>query len=133
MNSLSLKINVQNNSLVPTIEQKEQIHAFLFEKSSCYVTFAKEKKPRSNQESRYYWGVIVAMIAEETGYTDEEVHEFLKTKFLKKEMLIGRDHLAIGVSTATLTTVEFEKYCSEVRQWASAELSLYIPLPSEYV
>lgn len=131
MNTLSLKINVQNNSLVPTQEQKEQISYFLFGKSSCCVTFSKEKKPRSNQESRYYWGVIVAIISEETGYTDEEVHEFLKTKFLKKEMLIGRDHLAIGVSTATLTTEEFEKYCSEIRQWSSLELSLYLPLPNE--
>jgi hypothetical protein len=94
------------------------------------IVVRKRRKPRSDPQNRYYWGVVVAMLADYTGYTTEEMHEALKWKFLRKP---SDDHRLPDTvrSTAELTTVEFERYCSDVRQWASEELTFSIPEPNE--
>lgn len=86
---------------------------------------------RSDRQNRYYWGIVVREVASHTGYTDEEAHEILKHLFLSRVALIGEGSVTIARSTKHLNTVEFEEYLSKVRQWASRELSVYLPLPNE--
>lgn len=93
------------------------------------LTIKKRVKERTNRENKYYWSVIVEILADHTGYTKDEVHECLKLKFLSEEDV--RTGLVKLGSTADLSTIEFEKFCSDVRQWASRDLSCYIPLPNE--
>ena len=45
--------------------------------------YSPSGKQRSNQQSRYYWGIVVQILSEHTGFTKDEVHELLKRKFLK--------------------------------------------------
>ena len=75
---------------------------------------------RSNQQCRYYFGVIVDMISQELGYEPEETHEILKLKFLKP---MGK------TNTVHLTTTEFNTYIEKIQIWASLDLSLIIPDP----
>lgn len=78
----------------------------------------KRKKPRSLGENSYFHAVVCTILADELGYTPQEVKGVLKWKFKIK-------------STADLSTVEFEKFMKDVREWASIELSIYIPSPHE--
>lgn len=99
-------------------------------KDGDYVlTIKKKVKPRSLNENAYHHGVIVKILADHTGYTPAEMHDCLKLKFLSEEDV--RTGLVKLGSTAELSTLEFERYCTEVRQWASADLGCYIPLPNE--
>ena len=98
------------------------------------VTIDKLRGKRSIQQNRYYFGVPIKLIAEHTGYTKDETHELLKYKFLTETIwLEGKATQVITVtkSTTDLTTVEMEEYLSEIRQWASLELSCYVPEPNE--
>ena len=99
------------------------------------VSLSKFRKSRSDNENRYYWGVVVAMLASELGYTSEEMHEILKGLFLSSLESFERNGKRIEVriveSTADLSTVEFEQFLAKIRQWASLELGIYIPLPNE--
>jgi hypothetical protein len=89
------------------------------------------RKDRSSQENKYYWSVPVTLISEHTGYTPDEVHEFLKLKFLSKIIvMVGKDE-RIPRSSTELSTLEWEKWMTEIREWAAQELSLSIPLPKE--
>ena len=91
------------------------------------VIVRRPKKTRTDSQRKYYFGVIVALIAEEIGENKNVVHEQLKVKFLydlSGEMPKVR-------STSDLTTVEEEEYHSEIRMWASEFLNIYIPLPNE--
>ncbi|MAF42610.1 MAG: hypothetical protein CMI54_00385 [Parcubacteria group bacterium] len=119
--------NVQKGKFVITNREKflEEIQGL--EGKRITVTIEKYKKPRSNEENRYYRGVIVKILADELGYSHEEMHEILKEKFLK----VHDDKFTWTQSTAKLSTVEFEDLCKKVRMWASAELQIYIPLPNE--
>ena len=102
-----------------------------------YELTVKEKKTkRSLQQNKYYWGVPIELISEHTGHTPDEVHELLKTVFLKKHLDIefkngSIERYSIVRSTTSLNTKEMEEYQSNIRVWASSELGLYIPEPNE--
>lgn len=85
------------------------------------------KKSRSDNQNRYLWGVVYKIIANETGHTEEEVHEHMKWQFLRKRG--GR--LETVKSTTNLTTIEFEEYTENIRRFAATKLNIQIPLPNE--
>lgn len=95
------------------------------------VIVQRHRKQRSGQQNKYLWGCVYPMISEHTGYSIDEVHDICKLKFNKKVVSVGKDEITIGVSTATLTTVDFKEYISKIVIWASQELSIYIPEPSQ--
>lgn len=98
------------------------------EGKECEVTVRAPIKDRSVKQNKYYWAVIVAMIAEFMGERDKKyVHEQLKAKFLMD--FSGK--LPVIKSSADLSTLEFEEYQSTIREWASEDLEIYIPLPNE--
>jgi hypothetical protein len=98
------------------------------------VTVAEGRGKRSDAQNRYYWGIVMKLISDTTGYTPEEVHEFLKEKFLtdKKHIVIGGEERDIEKATTTrLTTKEFEEYIENIRAFASMELQINVPSPNE--
>jgi hypothetical protein len=94
------------------------------------VTVKRRTKPRSNAQNRYYWGVIIPLLSDYTGYEHEEMHNALKMLFLRKPAH-APDLPDTLRSTSDLTTQEFESYVERVRRWASIEFLLSIPLPNE--
>lgn len=99
------------------------------------VTIERLRATRSQQQNKFYWGVIVQLLADYTGYTPDEMHEVLKAKFLPKRFAVCdgngevRDELVIGGSSAALNTVEFGEYCDAIQQWAAETLGVVIPDP----
>ena len=81
---------------------------------------------RSNNQNRYYFGIVIKILGDELGYMPDEMHEALKWKFLRKG---GK--LETVKSTSSLTTIEFEQYLELVRIWALRDLGINIPLPNE--
>jgi hypothetical protein len=100
-------------------------------KGEVQLTITRRKKIRSSAENAYYWGVIVPMVAEEMGLIPDEAHDYLKSLFLKIGYESKGKRYELARSTAILSTEEFEAYAEKCRQWASAELNVYIPLPNE--
>ena len=99
------------------------------------IRIERLRATRSQRQNAWYWGVIVQMLADHTGYTPDEMHEVLKAKFIPKRFAVAdgngevRDELVIGGSTAVLNTVEFGEYCEAIRGWAAVDLSVVIPDP----
>lgn len=92
------------------------------------VIVARERKHRTNPQNRYYWGVVVALLSDNTGYTPDEMNDLLKWRFNRWH----RDNLPDTVkSFKDLSTVEFEEKMSQIRVWASVDLAVYIPEPNE--
>jgi hypothetical protein len=83
---------------------------------------------RSSRANRYYWGVVMALLSRELGYTAEEVHDAMKAKFR------GREDITTGLVIAKSTRVnsaEFWAYVEQVREWSHQFLGVYIPAPNE--
>jgi hypothetical protein len=94
------------------------------------ITVKKHKSQRSNQQLRYYFGVIVKMLADHTGYTKDEMHDELKAMFNKVPSKIRAGEWIVK-STSELPTDKFETYEEEIRRWALITFNLPIPLPNE--
>jgi len=85
------------------------------------------RKYRSNNENRYYWGVVIKLLSENTGYNENEMHDALRMLFLRDDS----KKIPTLRSTTSLSTVEFEDYLMKIRMWSDQELSCFIPLPNE--
>ena len=59
------------------------------EGSDVEVVVREIKKTRSSPQNRYYWGVVLKLISEKTGYTREEIHEMLRLLYLREQTPIG--------------------------------------------
>ena len=95
------------------------------------ITGRKVYKGRSNNQNRYYWGVVLSVLSQHTGHTQDELHEILKYKFNRQFVELGGKHYPVGGSTTELETIQFEEYLEKVRLWAVTELGCEIPLPNE--
>jgi hypothetical protein len=101
------------------------------------VMILRRRATRSLAQNRYYFGVIVKLLSDHTGYTTDEMHDVLKAKFLPKRLTFAdgngevKDEFVIGGSTVRLTKDQFgEEYCEPIKRWA-AELGVIIPDPNE--
>src|SRR5437016_3327127 len=115
------------------LKDREGFHALIqsLEGKEVQLTLERFRMRRSNQQSRYYWGVIVALLADHCGYEPEEMHEALKAKFLRDRANEEVGDLPKIRSSASLDTVAFSDYCAKCQQLA-AELGLYVPSPNEF-
>ena len=127
------------------IKEKEKFLEFLkkLEEKEVILSVEQKRKIRSNEQNRYFHGVIVKMIAIETCGEDFTESDFEGIKYALKAEHLGTEPVHIGKktwfkakSTADLTTVEFEDLNRKCRQWAATMpedggLGLYIPLPNE--
>lgn len=101
-------------------------HLASLEGKKIQAIVRKYKTTRSNEQNRYYWGVVIKILGEEFGYMPEEIHEALKWKFLRKG---GK--LETVNSTTSLNTTEFEIFLEKVRIWVLTDFQVKIPLPNE--
>jgi hypothetical protein len=95
--------------------------------NSYVVEIQRAASKRSLNQNRYYWGVVVDLFAQNTGYTKEESHQELASLFLAYEAHGKR----FARSTTTLTTLEFEQYTEKCRMWMQENLGIHVPLPNE--
>jgi len=96
-------------------------------KEGYFCEVAKRKVKRSNNQNRYYHGIVIKMFSQEIGQIPEETHQDLAKHFLTYENN-GKKYTK---STTQLNTVEFENYLEQCRQLASKHYGMYIPLPNE--
>lgn len=125
------KLASNRKLLAKTIEE--------FNGKEITITIENKKKKRSNEQNKYYWGVIIKLIQnaikEEWGErkTSLEVHEMLKAKFNFTEHVNEGtgEILLIGKSTTENTTTQQEEYQEDCRIFAKEWFNIEIPLPNE--
>lgn len=92
------------------------------------VEVRKYRRSRTIQQNKFYFGVVLPILADHTGYSADEMHDALKLKFLLDRE--RNDELPTVKSTTSLTTQEFIEYIEAIRLLA-AEMGVYIPEPNE--
>ena len=122
--------SINKGQLVAPVEYFNHLRTFK-EAEPVEVTVEKYRKTRSGNQNRYFHGVIVKMISDETGYEVDEVKEMIRMLFLSYELKVGDEIVKVGRSTASLNTAEFEELNSQCRRWASQTIGLFLPEPGE--
>ena len=94
---------------------------------------------RSNQENRFYWGVVVQLVMERMNeygneWDKKQTHAFLLDEFSPVEVL-GPGGEVIGTKggrSSDKNSEEFsDEYIEKIRRFAAEKLELIIPYPNE--
>lgn len=114
------------------VADREQFDRYLTSlQGMVEVVVKKWRKNRSLDQNAWYWGVILRLIADHTGYDSNELHEIYKIRFLEsREVDFEGTRYHIIKTTTKLSTVEFGEYLEKVIQHA-AELEIVIPPPQK--
>jgi hypothetical protein len=105
-----------------TLLDREQFDNAISKLQGEYYIELKETGVRSSQQNNYYWNAV-RIIAEELGYTENEMHSTIKNHFE-----IESTHFEIE-STKTLSTKEFASFIERLVRWSAIELNIIIPDP----
>lgn len=114
---------------------RHQIQKFkLGEMVSMYVSSRRPK--RSMQQNRYYWGVYLPMIAQETGEKDlDRLHRLFSGKFLTESIVeVLGEKVRMVKSTASLSKSEFSEYIMAIEADTGVEApptANYFDLPPQ--
>lgn len=116
-----------------SLEDPDKFRDYLMglENKEIALSVKRAEYQRTTPENRYYWGVIVRMVADEMAIIPDEAHDFLKGLFLKVGVEVGGKRYEIVKSSADLSIGDFEDYCEKCRNWGGSELGIHIPVPNE--
>jgi hypothetical protein len=88
----------------------------------------EHKAKRSGDQNKRYWAILddisVNAWIEGRQYSSQAWHEFFKRKFIGFEET--PDGGLVGISTKTLSTVEFAEYSNKIEAYAATELGVEI-------
>jgi hypothetical protein len=106
-------INIKDGNI--TWKSEDHKNLFLkwlrqFDDNQYRLCIEDVKEKRSDQQNRYYWGVYLPLISEETGHTTEELHSLFKGMFLSEVKSILGKPTRISKSTSKLKKGEFCEY-----------------------
>jgi len=128
-NQFTLPIVVDDGQMEANSITRERLEKWLFGYTGkLYATYDKRKPKRSLNINRYYWGVVLPVVSEDTGHTKEELHTLFKSMFLVIEIrkVLDKD-VRIIRSTTDLTTGEFMQYLDKI----AAEVDIQLPNPED--
>jgi len=142
MQELIFKAEVDENGKLSKIYQKGLFEQTLnhYAGKNIRIRIAKWTKTRSLPQNSYYWGVLIPQVIgalvdngiNRSDLNSEIVHDMLKMKFLKRELVSKEGEVIEYVlQTSKLTTEEFSIYIDDIVQWSAETLSYVIYLPSE--
>jgi hypothetical protein len=100
------------------------------------VTLESERLQRTTQQNRWYWAMVVPLVAgylskgREVPLSNDQAHYVLKSAF------IGVVETPLGPapkSSRKLSIEEFSLYCDKIVSHAAAEWGMNIPAPGERI
>lgn len=110
---------------------RERLHRYVGR--DVWVEVHKEPTPgiRSNGQNRYYWGVVIRAICEETGNDPESVHwgmkrEAVRVGVLTPEYITLGDQLIEAEPTTVTDSETFSRYVSWVIDFARTKLGVHV-------
>lgn len=102
----------------------------------CLVTVERVYNKRSNQQNRYYHGVVIPLCCRglrELGHevNEEDTHEILKSLFNKKEFINKEtgESTMYGGSTTKMATIDMMEYIKDIQEFGDSYLGIFIPDP----
>ena len=138
-----MNIYTNTNDINKAVEQFRQLLLQAKDKGVTNVVYSapKQVKPnRSQQQNAYLWGVVYKSILDHfiaTGiyeYSSEDLHEFLKARFLTHKGKVlddGENIMVVGVRSNNLDKEEFTNYIQLIKAWAMDKLGIQIPDSNE--
>lgn len=96
------------------------------------LAIVRETTKRSGEQNRYWWGVVVPLIADAIGErSKEDAHRIILAEYYQSQG--GYKNPDVKIQSSEMTTVEFMGLIAWTQQWAIEFFGLRIPDPNEMV
>lgn len=91
------------------------------------------RRKRTSDQNRYYWGVVLKIIADETGHEAQDLHEYFLGMIYgwQEYTVLGELRKRPARRSSDMKTDEMSAYWEAIRAWAAQNLGIYIPEPGE--
>jgi hypothetical protein len=108
-------------------------HLKKLESKDVEITVQKVRSLRSQQQMRYYWGVVIQIISDDTGNDPEQIHEYLKLRFAPPQFikLKGKARQIPGCTHDLFRDNFFDDYIRKIQAWYALDFGGVIPDPNE--
>ena len=92
----------------------------------------KQRHTKSQRGLMWIWveGVVEHVHAD-TGQDKEDVHEFLKQKFLRPKIIEINGEIVKRYSTTGLSKAGMSEYMNKIYAWSTTEMGLMLPVPED--
>lgn len=94
------------------------------------VSITKKVETRSRQQNALLW-MWYACIEDETGQNKTDIHDYYKTMFLTRQILVRGQWVNVTGSTTKLTEAAMSVFMEKVKVHAATELGIILPLPED--
>ena len=98
------------------------------------VTWVPYSSPHTTSQRGLMWlwiENVVGHVHEATGQDKEDVHEFLKQKFLAPKIIEINGEIVKRWSTKGLSTADMSSYMDAINAWATYDMGLRLPAPED--
>jgi len=113
------------------------VNTYFPDEDNLTLTLEKTKKQRSLSQNAFHWGVIIPLMKDamrDMGniYTDKQIHDYMRSLFLKVTEPLGKEGLFIEriKSSTELSTSEWMDWNTQITIWCAEFLHLTIPEPN---
>lgn len=94
------------------------------------------RKAKSREQVNYWWGVVARIIADETGHTPQEIHDYLCEEIFGATIVevMGKPQKRLNRTITypkMMTTEEMSGFTERCCAWAATTLGIIIPSPNE--
>ena len=109
-----IKFNLTQTNLPLLISKLKELNF----KKIWKVTISESKSLRSLSQNDRYW-IMLKELGDYLGYSDIELHDLLKWKYLSTQKEIAGQLITVIKSTSSLTTDEFSEYNANIERFAN--------------
>lgn len=85
---------------------------------------------RSNSQNSMMW-MWFACLAQETGSTSQDFHDYYCDKFLSRKITINKEVKTVASGTSGLDTVAMTYFLNQVQADAASEFGVKLPTPED--
>ena len=78
---------------------------------------SKFKSKRSNSQNDLYWAILKEL-GNYTGYSEEELHDMFRFKYLSEKKTVAGSEIYAIKSTTSLNVDEFKNYIHDIQRFA---------------
>ena len=125
-----MEANLTKRNGVVTLDKDFELMCSLLRNGEYTLKIVRKTKPRTLPQNSLMWMWYQCM-EDSTGTPKEDIHDFYKAKFLRREITIeGQTCIVVG-STKDLNTAQMTNYLEKVKADAATEFGIILPLPED--
>lgn len=125
-----MEANLTKRNGVVTLDKDFNLICSLLRNGEYTLKIVRKTKPRSISQNSLMWMWYKCM-EDATGTPKEDFHDYYKSKYLSRDVVIGKQLYRVSGSTSDLNTLQMTHYLEKVKADAATEFGIILPLPED--